>query len=158
MNLIAKYVISGLLGLLCVGAKAHGAGAGPQKPDNPPALDRPAGKPGAKPRSRIEEAELSPDQIKRMLDDFKGAQARFVAEERRLQRKLQNSSADARDKIREEIKEKREAFLEQQKNFRDEVQKRTAEMKDQLKDHKDLINEAKDQTKEKIRQRRGGDN
>jgi hypothetical protein len=99
---------------------------------------------------------ISPDQIKKIVEDFKAAQSKFLAEQKKLQQQLQSAGADAREKIREQMKEKREVFLEQHKLIREEIQKRVADLRDQLKDHKDLVDEAKEEAKDKARQRRGG--
>jgi hypothetical protein len=162
-------VLSGMLALIFMGVQLHAASPTKGKPDetgnpivDPQDKSQPAK--GKKPPGSFEELENPglanpPDNLKKVLDDFKATKARFLEDQKKLQKLLQSSAAaDIRRQIRDEIKDKREAFLEQQKEIREEVQKRMVEMKDQLKDHKELLDETKEQAKEKVRQRRGGDN
>ena len=97
------------------------------------------------------------DSVKKLYDDIKAAQDKFLDDQKELKRKLKDASSEERDKLRTEIKEKREAFLEQQRNARGISQTRQRSQGPNLKDHKDIIDDAKEQAKDKVKRKGGGD-
>ncbi|MFO1501412.1 MAG: hypothetical protein U1G07_23990 [Verrucomicrobiota bacterium] len=98
------------------------------------------------------------ESIKRMLDEIKDAQAKFLEEQKGLQERIKTASDDQRERLRADIQEKREQFMQQQKDMREEFRKRLNELRDQLKDHGELFNDNRQQLRERVRDRRGTDN
>ena len=123
------------------GQESPGKGNRPNRPDHP---DKP-------------EKEKPSDAVKTMLDDIKSSQTKFLDDQKDLQRKLKDATKAQREKIRNEMREKREQFLEQQKEMRQDFRRRVQELKDQLKDHSDVIDNVKEEAKDKARQRKGGE-
>ena len=95
-------------------------------------------------------------EVRKMIDDFKEAQARFVEEEKALKSKLTEAKENDRALIRSEIQSRREAFLDQQRDAREEIRKRVAELKDRLKDHQEIIDQSKEQARGTATGRKGG--
>jgi hypothetical protein len=110
-------------------------------------------------RDRLDQAERTdPSLIRRLLEDFKAAQKKFLDEQKQLQKQWKDAPAAQRETIRGQLRDKRDAFLEQQKEMREEIRKRVDELKSQLPEHSDVIEDAREQAVEhrKDKQRRGG--
>jgi molecular chaperone DnaK (HSP70) len=133
---------------------SSGLNGSPGKPTdlgNPPGKNKPATTPDKPGRDYS-------DQVKKLIDDAKAAQVKYLSELNDLQHQLKDATDDQKDKIRAEIRDKRDAFLEQQKEMREEFRKRVQELKDELKDHQDVINSAKEKAQDQTKPRKGGNN
>lgn len=96
--------------------------------------------------------------VKKLLEEIKAAEAIFLKEQKDLQEKIRDATDDQRDRLRVVIQDKREQFLQQQKDMRDEFRRRVNELREELKDHGELFEQPKEMARERIRQRKGGDN
>lgn len=179
MKTFQTVIIVGGLGFALISASAFAQGAGAAKANN--GLANPVLTPpqplSTQDRIKLEKADKGgrptdnglvdkpnrhgggdyPDDVKKLLDDIKSARNKFLQDQKDLQRKLKDATEAERDQIRNEMRDKRDQFLEQQKDMREEVLKRVTELKDQLKNHQDLIDNAKDQGRNKPGRKGGGD-
>ena len=96
-------------------------------------------------------------ELKKIRDEFKQVQNRFVEEQKELRQKLKEATEDDRARIRNEIQTKRQSFVDQQVQVRDEIRRLMQDLKDKLKDHRDVLDAAKEDAKDKAKARKGGD-
>jgi hypothetical protein len=96
------------------------------------------------------------EELKRIRDEFKQAQNRFVEEQKELRQKLKEATEDDRARIRSEIQIKRQGFLEAQREAQDEIRRRLIDLKDQLKDHREAVDAAKEEVNDKTKGRKCG--
>jgi Skp family chaperone for outer membrane proteins len=95
--------------------------------------------------------------VLKLQQEMEAAKTKFLDDQNNLQLKLREAKAAQRDLIRAEIRDKREAFLEQQREQREELKQRIAELRDSLPSHGDVIDAAKEQAKDKVHRKGGGD-
>ena len=114
----------------------------------PSAIDRP---------ERAEQQRL-PQDIRERLQQFERVREAYLTEQRELQRRLRGATDADRDRIREQIRERRAAWLEQFRTFRQEARERLTELRDALPSHREALDAARDaarQKAEETRERRG---
>ena len=90
------------------------------------------------------------------MDDMKQARVKFLEEQKNLRQQLKDAPEDTRSRLRGEIQNKRQSFLDTQLTAREEIQRRLLEIRDQFKDHRDVLDAAKEQSRESSRARKGG--
>lgn len=106
---------------------------------------------------RVEQQRL-PQDIRDRLQQFERVREAYLTEQRELQRRLRGATDADRDQIRELIRERRAAWLEQFRTFRQEARERLAELRDALPNHREALDAARDtarQKAEEARERRG---
>jgi hypothetical protein len=106
------------------------------------------------------EQQRLPQDLRDRLASFEKVREAYLTEQRELLRKLRGATDEDRDRIRELIKSRREAWLEQARRFREEAKERMAELRDALPSHKEALEAARDNAREKLqdaRDRRGTD-
>ena len=123
---------------------------------SPPTSDGPLSAVGPRPE-RVEQQRL-PQDIRDRLQQFERVREAYLTEQRELQRKLRGATEADRDRIRELIRERRAAWLEQFRTFRQEARERLTELRDALPSHREALDAARDaarQKAEETRERRG---
>ena len=106
---------------------------------------------------RVEQQRL-PQDIRDRLQQFERVREAYLTEQRELQRRLRGATDADRDQIRELIRERRAAWLEQFRTFRQEARERLTELRDALPSHREALDAARDtarQKAEEARERRG---
>ena len=106
---------------------------------------------------RVEQQRL-PQDVQDRLKQFERVREAYLTEQRELQRRLRGATDADRDRIRELIRERRAAWLEQFRTFRQEARERLTELRDALPGHREALDAARDaarQKAEETRERRG---
>jgi Skp family chaperone for outer membrane proteins len=106
---------------------------------------------------RVEQQRL-PQDIRDRLQQFERVREAYLTEQRELQRRLRGATDADRDQIRELIRERRAAWLEQFRTFRQEARERLTELRDALPSHREALDAARDSARQKAeeaRERRG---
>ncbi len=106
---------------------------------------------------RVEQQRL-PQDVRDRLQQFEKVREAYLAEQRELQRRLRGATDADRERIRELIRERRAAWLEQFRTFRQEARERLTELRDTLPSHREALDAARDaarQKAEEARERRG---
>ena len=114
--------------------------------------------PSATVRPERPEQQRLPQDIRDRLEQFERVRAAYLAEQRELQRRLRGATDADRDQIREQIRERRAAWLEQFRAFRQEARERLTELRDALPGHREALDAARDNARQKAeeaRERRG---
>jgi hypothetical protein len=97
------------------------------------------------------------DAARQLVEDAKLKAERYLTEQRALTAAaVKATTEEERARIRALIQVKRDAFLAAQRDVREEIHKWAAELRDQLKNHREVLDSAKEQTRERVRQRKGG--
>ena len=96
------------------------------------------------------------EELKKIREDFKQAQNRFVEEQKELRQKLKEATDDDRARIRTEMQTKRQSFIDQPSaKSRSQIRELANDLKDKLKDHRDIVDAAKEEAKDKTKGRKG---
>jgi hypothetical protein len=102
--------------------------------------------------------------IRERLRQFEQQREAYLKEQRDLMRKLQGASDEDRERIRELIRERRLAWLEQARAFREQARERMQELRGELPRHAEVLDAAREQLQnraqeaaERARDRRGTD-
>ena len=108
---------------------------------------------------RPERPALSQD-IKDRLQRFEQLREEYLREQRDLKRRLQGATDEDRERIRQLIQERREAWLEKLRTLREEARERLADLKAALPQHQEVLDAARESAQERvneIRNRRGSE-
>lgn len=114
--------------------------------------------PSAVNRPERAEQQRLPQDVRDRLQQFERVREAYLTEQRELQRRLRGASDTDRNQIRELIRERRTAWLEQFRTFRQEARERLTELRDALPSHREALDAARDaarQKAEEARERRG---
>src|SRR6267143_3345399 len=87
-----------------------------------------------------------PQDIKDRLQRFERLREAYRAEQRELRRRLQGATEEDRDKIRQLIQERRDAWLEKLRILREE---RLADLKAALPQHQEVLDAARESSQER---------
>jgi hypothetical protein len=101
-----------------------------------------------------------PLEVQDRLVKFERMREAYLAEQKDLQRRLRGAAEQDRDQLRAQIRERREAWLEQAKAYRRSAQERLDELKEALPGHRDALDAAREQAVDRLketRERRGSD-
>src|SRR6185295_1741948 len=92
---------------------------------------------------RPERPALSQD-IKDRLQRFEQLREEYLREQRDLKRRLQGATDEDREKIRQLLQERREAWLEKLRTLREEARERLADLKAALPQHQEVLDAARE--------------
>jgi hypothetical protein len=112
----------------------------------------------AAPRPERPEQQRLPQDLRDRVQQFERVREAYLTEQRELQRRLRGATDADRERIRELIKERRVAWLEQFRTFRQEARERLTELRDALPSHREALDAARDAARQKVeesRERRG---
>jgi hypothetical protein len=116
----------------------HGSGNDNKTDNNPnkPGIGR--GRAVEIPRFNIPPPLLDklPDDVKKLLDEYKAIVDKFVADQKALIDGLRGATSDAKEKVKEQLKANRQTFLDQTKDLRVDIHERIKELRDELKNLK----------------------
>jgi len=99
-----------------------------------------------------------PQDIKDRLQRFEQLREAYLAEQKELLRRLRGATDEDRDRIRQLIQERREAWLEKLRTLREEARERLADLKQTLSQHQEVLDAARESAQERaaeVRDRRG---
>lgn len=99
------------------------------------------------------------DNIRQLLLDAETLRQKFLEQRAEALKKLREASEADRDQIRRRIREAQASFFDAQTQLREKIQEvrsRTGELRQELKDHSAVVDAAKEQTRDRIRERRAG--
>lgn len=95
----------------------------------------------AKPEHPEVPANVSPE-VKALIDQFKAAREKYLADQSALREKLKGATEAQRQTIRDQLKTNREAFNEQNKALREQIRERVKEVRAQLPGHQKPVDAA----------------
>lgn len=103
--------------------------------------------------------------IRERLLQFEEKREEYLAQQLELMHRLHRASDSDRAQLREQLREQRQAWLEEAKKIREQARARVQEMKRELVNHSEVIEAAREQVREqvqeqlreKVRERRGTD-
>ena len=96
-------------------------------------------------RPSTPERPMLDDDIKVRLQRFELLREKYLADERELKRRLRAATDDQdRQRIRESIKERREAWLDLARSFREQARERLVDLKDMLPQHREVLDAARE--------------
>jgi septal ring factor EnvC (AmiA/AmiB activator) len=101
-----------------------------------------------------------PAEVRQRLIEFERVREAYLARQKDLLRRLRGATDSDRQKIREQLREQRDTWLEQARQFRDLAQRRVEELKLELPSHQELLDRARERAREAAkdaRDRRGSD-
>lgn len=78
-----------------------------------------------------------PADVKALVQQFQTDQAGFIAQRQKLLDELKQASAADRAAIRDQLRDLRNKWLDEQKQLREDIRQRLQEIKDQLKNQRD---------------------
>ena len=82
-------------------------------------------------------ANVSPE-VKALIDQFKAAREKFLADQSALKAKLKGATEAERQTIRDQLQTNRQAFNEQNKALREQIRERIKEVRAQLHDSRQV--------------------
>lgn len=151
MRLIKTMVLTSVLGLSIMGAVAWAADPVPD-PTTPPTTSTPPEK-----QKPAHARPFLPDNVKALVDKVKDDREAFVKEQAALLKTLKGATQEERDKIREQLQDKRQAFHESQRALREQIKEKLEALRKEFRDNRDkILDEVKDKTKD-AKEHRGGD-
>ncbi len=99
------------------------------------------------------------EQVKQITDQFRKEQQDLLNRYRELLKKTRDAGSEERDRLRQQLKVEwdklRDDLISKQKDLRDAIRRQFEEFKQSHPDHQDLIEAAKEQAKDRVRERRG---
>jgi hypothetical protein len=101
-----------------------------------------------------------PQDIRDRVQSFERRREAYLAEQKELARQLRGASDEDRQRIRDLIRDRREAWLEEAKKFREEARKRLDELKRELPRYQEALDAARERATDAVkeaRKRRGSD-
>ena len=85
-----------------------------------------------------------PTDIKDMIAKFEKDREAYLQQQKDLLKQLKGATDEERDKIREQLGDSRDKWLDQAKSLREEIRSRIAELRDKLPHHGDILDAAKE--------------
>jgi hypothetical protein len=82
-------------------------------------------------------------EIKERLRNFERAREAYLQRQRELEKRLKGATEQERERIREQIKDRRSAWLEQHKQFQVELRERVREIKREIPSLRDALDETR---------------
>jgi vacuolar-type H+-ATPase subunit H len=115
--------------------------------------------------NRPELPESMSEVMRERLLQFEQKREAYLAQQLELLHQLHKASDSDRAQLREQLREQRQAWLEEAKKIREQARARVQEMKRELVNHSEVIEAAREQVREqvqeqvreKVRERRGTD-
>lgn len=100
--------------------------------------------------------------LRERLRSFEAKREEYLAKQLELVRQMRESAdPEARTRLREQLREQRQDWLEEARKFREQARVRLQEMKRELSNHSEVIEAAREQVRERVqeqvRERRGTD-
>jgi hypothetical protein len=95
-------------------------------------------------------------ETRNLVEAAKAASAAFRLQQQEAAKALRSSNAEQREEIRAKMKEAREAFLAQSVKMREEILLRLQAIREQLSEHRDVVDSIKETARERVQERRGG--
>jgi vacuolar-type H+-ATPase subunit H len=96
--------------------------------------------------------ESMPQVIRDRLLEFEQRREQYLAQQLELVHQLHKVSDAERAQLREQLREQRQAWLEEAKKIREQARARLQEMKKELSNHGEVIEAAREQAREQIRE------
>jgi len=96
--------------------------------------------------------ESMPQVIKDRLLEFEQRREQYLAQQLELVHQLHKVSDAERAQLREQLKERRQAWLEEAKKIREQARARLLEMKKELSNHGEVIDAAREQARDQVRE------
>lgn len=103
------------------------------------------------PAERPELPETMPQAVKDRLRQFESKREQYLAQQLELMHRLNKVSDADRAQLREQLKEQRQAWLEEAKKIREQARARLQEMKRELSNHGEVLEAAREQVREQVR-------
>ena len=140
----------------------------PERPADRPNVDRPSDRPQRPDRPRPQRPghdhdipkvvlKHAPDALKKMIDRLQDARKAYHDRQKDLLKEAKGATDEEKDAIRDQLKDNRETFLDRTQDLRRQVHKRIHELRDKLTDRKEVIDAARDENREEVKERRGAD-
>ncbi|HOW64796.1 MAG TPA: hypothetical protein P5186_13905 [Candidatus Paceibacterota bacterium] len=99
-----------------------------------------------------------PEDVKKLFTDLETQRKTFTDTQKELAKQMKDASAEQREVLRDKMKENRETFKETQRALREDIRDRLAEMRKEFANNRDkVLEEAKEQAKERKGNRKGSD-
>ena len=166
MKLNKYLIVAGMLGLAGTGFAQTTTNTAPRivpertgtvlQPPTPSGADV---SPVANRPERPERPVLSQD-IRDRMQRFEKLREAYLAEQRELKRRLDGAVDEDREKIRQLIQERRDAWLDKLRILSEEARERLAELRKDLSQHQEVLDAARESARDRvgeIRDRRGKD-
>jgi hypothetical protein len=96
---------------------------------------------------RLERVNL-PEDVRQRLLEFEKLRESYLAQQREMLSKLRGATDQDRARIREQIRESRETWLEQARRFRQEAQRRLEDLRSQLPGHREALDAARERAED----------
>lgn len=112
---------------------------------------------------RLEQNRLPPE-VRDRIEIFKWYARKYLEQQELLKRKLQGATDEERARIREQLRQLRNQWLERSRELRREFKDRQRELIDKLPGHREVLENARDAAREQLRDQirdtrdRGGQN
>jgi hypothetical protein len=91
------------------------------------------------------------EQLRERVRNFEQLRLRFLEQQRELTQQMKGASASEREKIRQQIRENRQEWVEQARQVRERARERVEELKESLPRHGDLLEAARERARERAR-------
>ena len=153
MRLLKTMVVTSVLGLSIMGAVAWADDKTPD-PTSPPTTSTPPEKQEKQKPSHARP--FLPDDVKALVDKVKTDREAFAKEQAALLKTLKGATQEQRDKIREQLQDNRQMFLDSQRALREQIKDKLEALRKEFRDNRDkILDEVKDKTKD-AKEHRGG--
>lgn len=93
-----------------------------------------------------------PQVIRDRLLEFEQRREQYLAQQLELVHQLHKASDAERAQLREQLREQRQAWLEEAKKIREQARARLQEIKKELSNHGEVIEAAREQAREQVRE------
>jgi vacuolar-type H+-ATPase subunit H len=114
-------------------------------------IEKPQGSMSGPTVNRPELPEGMPQVIRDRLLEFELKREQYLAQQLELVHQLNKVSDAERAQLREQLREQRQAWLEEAKKIREQARARLQEMKKELSNHGEVIEAAREQVREQVR-------
>jgi hypothetical protein len=86
-------------------------------------------------------------EVKERIRAFEKAREAYLEKQRELERRFKGATDEQRERIREQIKDRRDAWLEQHKQFKEDMRERLRELKRELPSLRKALDESRPTTR-----------
>jgi uncharacterized membrane protein len=99
-----------------------------------------------------------PDEVKNLFTKLETQRETFVTAQKELAKQWKDASTEEREALREKMRENRQNFKDTQRTLREDIRERLAGLRKDFVNNRDkVLDEAKEQTKERKGNRKGND-
>lgn len=104
-------------------------------------------------------SEIVADNVRQLLLEAETLRTRFLEQRTETLKQIREATESDREQLRQRLRAAQASFLDAQTALREKIQEvraRTVELKQELKDHTAVVDAAKEQARDRVRERRTG--